>query len=163
MDQMQPNGENFFIRRYREADEDEVLRLWLKESLHSHTFLPARFWGDYRSMVKQIYLREWITYVAEKDGKIAGLISLTGNYVAALFVGSEYQRQGIGKALLGFIHKIQGSLFVDVYKENTPALNFYINYGFQPRREKEQPETGHTIITMFLATKKIGNKLTEND
>jgi hypothetical protein len=35
---------DFFIRRYREADQNEVLRIWLNESLNSHPFIPAKFW-----------------------------------------------------------------------------------------------------------------------
>jgi len=51
---------------------------------------------------------------------------------------------------MDFVHKSKGSLFVDVYKENTHARGFYEQYGFTQKREKIQPETGHTLITMYL-------------
>ncbi|RNC62961.1 MAG: putative N-acetyltransferase YjaB [Candidatus Dichloromethanomonas elyunquensis] len=140
----------FFIRRYRQADQDEVLRVWLKESLQSHSFIPAEFWKGYLDTLKYQYLPHGKTFIAERDGRIVGFISLIGNYVGALFVASEFQRQGIGRALLNFAHKSTGSLFVDVYKENIRALDFYTKFGFIIRREKIQQETGQPLITMYI-------------
>ncbi len=139
-----------FIRHYREADQSEILKIWLNESLNSHGFIPAQFWEGHLDLLKTKYLPESETYLAEINGRIIGFISLIGNYVGALFVENSHQRKGIGKALLDFAHKSKGSLFVDVYKENTNAVNFYTQYGFRPRREKVQPETGQIVITMWI-------------
>lgn len=144
---------NFYIRRYREADQAEVLRIWYKESLESHFFIPAKFWADHLEDLKNKYLPEAETFVAEGEGQILGFISLMGNYVGALFVDEKYQRQGVGKDLLDFAHKSKGSIFVDVYKENSQARMFYNKYGFEEKREKIQPETGHSVITMYVAEK----------
>ncbi|NLI91207.1 MAG: GNAT family N-acetyltransferase [Peptococcaceae bacterium] len=148
------NKQEFFIRRYRETDQEEVLKVWLRESLKSHSFIPAEFWKGYLDTLRNQYLPEWNTFVAEQDGQIIGFISLVGNYVGALFVSTEFQRQGIGSALLDFAYKTFGSLFVDVYKENIQALAFYKKIGFLARREKIQPETGQALITMFFGIKK---------
>lgn len=142
------SGDNFYIRRYREADQDQVLKIWFRESVDAHSFIPAKFWGDHMEDLKQKYLPESETFVAERDGQILGFVSLVGNYVGALFIDKKHQGQGVGKALITFAHKTKGSLFVDVYKENGSALGFYEKYGFQARREKIQPETGHVVITM---------------
>lgn len=144
--------QNFYIRRYREADQTEVLRIWYKESLSSHPFIPAKFWADHLETLKSKYLPESNTYVAESDGRILGFISFMGNYVGALFVDGIYQGQGIGRALVEFTHKSQGSMFVDVYKENAQGREFYNKYGFKERREKIQPETGHALITMHIGS-----------
>ena len=146
-------NKSFYIRRYREADRAEVLRIWYKESLESHFFIPAKFWAEHLEALKNRYLPEAETFVAESDGQILGFISLMGNYVGALFVDGKYQRQGIGWALVNFAHKSKGSRFVDVYKENSHARIFYKSYGFEEKREKIQPETGHTLITMYVGEK----------
>lgn len=140
---------DFFIRRYREADRDELLKLWFSGSVKAHPFIPAEFWRDYHEEVKNKYLPDSQIFVAEQDGRIAGVISLVGNYVGALFVDGKCQGQGIGSSLLAFARKTQGSICVDVYRENTSAREFYMNWGFRERREKLQPETGHILITMF--------------
>ena len=111
----------FYIRRYREVDQAEVLRIWYKESLNSHPFIPAKFWADHLELLKKKYLPESNTFVAEGEGQIVGFISMMGNYIGALFVDQAYQSQRIGSALVDFAHKSQGSMFVDVYKENTRA------------------------------------------
>lgn len=145
--------ENYLIRRYRENDQSEVIRIWYKESLESHSFIPARFWTEHLESLKKKYLPEADTFVAEIEGQVVGFISLMGNYIGALFVDAPYQKQGIGRALLEFVLSLKGSMFVDVYKENTNARDFYLKYGFEQRREKIQPETGHTVITMYLNKK----------
>lgn len=152
-----PKGYNgssdFFIRHYREVDQAEVLRIWHSESINSHGFIPAKFWEGHLDTLKNKYLPESETFVAERDGQIIGFISLIGNYVGALFVDGIYQRQGIGRTLLSFAHKLKGSLFIDVYKENSSAIDFYHKYGLKERRKKIQPETGHSLITMYVGPK----------
>ena len=144
---------SFYIRRFRETDQSEVLRIWYKESLDSHSFIPAKFWAEYLENLKQKYLPSADTFVAESEGRIFGFISLMGNYVGALFVDKQSQGQGIGGALVDFANQLKGNLFVDVYKENTRAHYFYEKYGFKEKREKIQPETGHALITMYLDNK----------
>lgn len=143
------NQSDFYIRRYREVDQNEILKIWYNESLRSHSFIPAKFWEGHLEDMKSKYLPQSETFVAEKDGEILGFISLVGNYVGALFVAKEHQRQGVGSSLVDFAHRIKGSLFIDVYKENTQAREFYNKYGFIERREKIQPETGQHIITLL--------------
>jgi len=140
----------FYIRRYRETDQRQIIRIWLNESIKAHPFIPAEFWENHVNAMQKRYLPVADTYVADSDGKILGFISIVGSYVAALFVDSNYQRQRIGWALMNFAHKIKGNLYVDVYKENFVAQQFYQAYGFKARREKVQPETGHTMLTMYI-------------
>lgn len=144
---------NFYIRRYRETDQEVVLRIWYKESLDSHSFIPAKFWADHLESLKQKYLPEAETFVAERDDQILGFISLMGNYIGALFVDKLSQGQGIGNELVAFALKLKGNLFVDVYKQNNMARDFYVKNGFDEKREKIQPETGHALITMYLDDK----------
>ncbi|NLP43319.1 MAG: GNAT family N-acetyltransferase [Peptococcaceae bacterium] len=140
----------FYIRRYRESDQNQIIRIWLNESLRAHSFIPAEFWEGHITTMQNKYLPEAETYVADSGGKILGFISLVGNYVAALFVDHSYQRQRVGWALMNFVHRIKGNLYVDVYKENLAAQQFYQSYGFQAKREQIQPETGHTMLTMYI-------------
>ncbi len=55
--------------------------------------------------------------------------------VHAIYVHSDYQGQGVGRALMdaAFDHprfKTANNIFIDVWGENKRALNFYLQYGF---------------------------------
>lgn len=59
-----------------------------------------------------------------------------------LYVHEDYQRKGIGRALLdaAFAHpEMQGAnrVFLDVLKENERAIRFYQNYGFTDTGSKD--------------------------
>lgn len=53
----------------------------------------------------------------------------------AVYIHSDYQGQGIGRALMdaAFDHPRFAqaeNIFIDVWEENTRALEFYLKYGF---------------------------------
>lgn len=146
------NGSDYdlLIRRYRESDNEKLLKLWYTASITAHSFIPADFWAQRINVVKNEYLPAAETYVAESRGEITGFISLMGNYVGALFVSEKHQGKGIGKALVEFARKLRGNLYVDVYKDNARAREFYKKCGFTEKREKLQEETGCSVITMML-------------
>ena len=55
--------------------------------------------------------------------------------VNAIYVSSEYQGRGIGRALMdaAFAHprfRNANNVFIDVWDENKRALDFYLKYGF---------------------------------
>lgn len=136
------------IRKYRESDQEELLKLWYDVSFVSHPFIPADFWAEHIEVLKEKYLPASDTYVAESKQRIVGFISLMGNYVGALFVADDYQNQGVGTKLLSFCRRLRGNLYVDVYKENARARDFYKRRGFLEKKEKNQEETGCQVITM---------------
>ncbi|MFA6807818.1 MAG: GNAT family N-acetyltransferase [Eubacteriales bacterium] len=143
----------FIIRRYRAKDEDNVLRIWYLTSLEAYPFILPQFWLEHIQIVKNEYLSQAEIYVIGKDNEIAGFISLMGNYVGALFIDSKYQKKGLGTVLLDYAEKLKNNLYVDVYKQNNIAMNFYKKYGFYEQREKLQIETGCMVTTMVLNRK----------
>lgn len=77
-------------------------------------------------------------------------ISEGNQAIHAIYVDSEYQSRGIGKALMdtAFRHpRITDAenVFIDVYEENTRALNFYRKYGFQPVGKVDVEVNGEVI------------------
>ncbi len=95
------------------------------------------------------------TLVAVVDNKIVGFASYLesrdedtnqSGEIMALYVLSQYQRNGIGKALMNAcLSELKGyqQIILWVLKENKKAINFYFNQGFTPDgKEKiflEQP------------------------
>lgn len=81
-----------------------------------------------------------ILWVAEKDGLVVGTVtSVEENdiqWVTALAVHPDFQRQGIGAALLAWVKNIadkkgQSTVLLDVEIENEQALTVYERAGFE--------------------------------
>jgi len=130
------------IRNYRETDLEEMVKIWYEASVHAHSFVPASFWALNKSAMKQKYLPLAENLVFEKEGKVAGFISLAGEKVCALFVAPEMQGEGAGRTLLEHAKTLKVKLSLKVYKENRNALRFYNKCGFVEVGEDIDESTG---------------------
>ena len=74
------------------------------------------------------YLPDSETYLAVKDGDIAGFIAMVENHLAAIFVKTDLQGQGIGKTLLNYVKDKRETIQLKVYKKNTKSVEFYKTY-----------------------------------
>jgi GNAT superfamily N-acetyltransferase len=76
--------------------------------------------------------------VAEKDGKIEGVIELKeGRHVAMLFISPEYQKQSIGRKLLSTAlnHAKVETITVSA---SLSSVHAYEQYGFECKGETEE-------------------------
>ena len=114
------------IRSYNSQDADRVIRIWLEASILAHHFIPAMYWIGKQDDMRNIYLPASNTYVFEDENTrlIQGFISMTGNYLAALFVIPESQGTGIGKALLEHVKERHTEITLNVYNKTT-YKNYY--------------------------------------
>lgn len=112
------------IRTMREDDIDKVMEIWYQENITAHSFIDKPFWKSSFDNVKKNISKSKI-YIKEQDGEIIGFIGLSGNYIEALFVKSNFQCKGIGKELLDYCKKIFWSLNLKVYEDNKSAVKFY--------------------------------------
>ena len=126
------------IRAYNPSDIDDVVKLWWKtwhqtfpEIKHpqSYSLWKTRFEND-------LTVRGSI-WVAEIENKIVGFMVVMEEEqeLNQLFVDSDYQNQGIGKAMLEKAKAIcpQG-LTLTTLQSNTKACLFYEKHGFKPCR-----------------------------
>ena len=98
------------IRGAKREDLKEIAEIMMEESAKE----PYNEKYTLRIAVKEVgEFFEDELYVAIEDGKIIGFVAsgVTSEndkrvYVNELWVGSDYQKRGIGKALLGFVEKI---------------------------------------------------------
>ena len=66
-------------------------------------------------------------YIFQEDNIIKGFIGIIEEeYIAGLFVKSEYQREGVGKKLIEYIKPKYRQLKLDVYSKNKNAIKFYV-------------------------------------
>ena len=99
------------------------------------------------------------TIVAEIDEAVIGFADFTEATddqkasVRALYILPEYQGRGAGSALIkDVLSKLEHAvtIYVDVEKENEPALAFYNRMGFVLEEEYSELFYGHTIHTVKL-------------
>lgn len=146
MNEMEKN----MVREFNNKDLDVVMKIWLDTNTKAHDFIPQNYWQNNYEEVKRM-LPEAEIFVYENNHKIQGFIGLMDHYIAGIFIDSECQSQGIGKALLDQAKKFYSDLSLQVYKNNEGAVRFYVREGFTLVREQMDENTGETELVMEWA------------
>lgn len=138
------------IRKYQPQDEDAVIHVWLEASVIAHHFIPRSYWEENAECMREIYIPQSETFVHTDDttGEVIGFISLSGDYLAAIFVDPARQGEGIGQALMAHTKTLKSKLELNVYQENTQAITFYKRQGFTIAREQTDEITGQKEYVM---------------
>ena len=120
---------DFTIKEYQTYNESEILSLYTSVGWTNYTNHPE--------MLKNAYANSLKTLGAYENEKLIGIIRVVGDghsvvFIQDLLVYPEYQRQGIGTALLKQIlqdykHVYQKHLFTDNTEKTIP---FYKSLGF---------------------------------
>lgn len=131
------------IRLINENDIDAVMDIWLKTNISAHYFIPENYWIGNFHAVKGDFLPKSENYIFTEDDTTKAFISIMeGQFIGALFVSMEYQKQGIGKKLIEHCKNIYDNLGVAVYVDNTKAKQFYENCGFVVKKEQRNRDSG---------------------
>ena len=139
------------IRKFREEDTTKVMTIWTKGNFEAHPFINKDYWLLNYNRVKDEYLKKSETYVYETEGEIKGFISILNNqYIGALFLKKEYQRQGIGRKLINFVKEKDkyDKLILHVYEKNIDAILFYTALGFKNQKIQIDKETNEKEYVM---------------
>ncbi|KAB2488218.1 GNAT family N-acetyltransferase [Priestia endophytica] len=116
----------------------------------------------YSHKMLQERIRQSVMLVAEYNGEIVGFANYSPikkenqSELSAIYIQPEFQRRGIGTALLTEgIKTLRGirEIFVNVEKENKVGTSFYKRKGFKIISEFDDNFDGHILKTvrMFLA------------
>lgn len=122
------------IRDYREADFPSIAALWAATDLGN----PAR--GDDSSVIHRTLVQGGIFLVVEasSSGHVIGSSWMTHDgrrlYLHHFGIAPQFQRQGLGKALLlaslARAKALGLQIKLEVHRENTAAVALYRNHGF---------------------------------
>ncbi|MGF1903339.1 N-acetyltransferase [Aliivibrio sifiae] len=140
------------LRKYNNKDINQVLKIWLSTSITAHHFIEVEFWKSQLENMRNIYIPASETYVFERENMIVGFYSLYGNHLAAIFVSTKEQGQGIGTILITHAKQQRKQLSLSVYKENEASYQFYLKQDFTITSEQVDKYTGHTEFTMKLSS-----------
>jgi putative acetyltransferase len=142
--------ETKLIRKYQPTDCHQLLDVWDRASALAHSFLSKEFIEQERHNIPKVYLPVAETWVWETNGQLVGFMALIGNEIGGLFVDPEFQRRGIGGALVEKAQSLRGDLVVEVFEKNLLGRAFYQKMGFQFLRQKFHEETGFEIMRLQL-------------
>lgn len=117
------------IRRMKISEIDEIGNIWLQSNLEAHNFIDKNYWQDNLIPVKEQFKQADIFVYAE-DKNVLGFVGLQDNYIAGIFVKSEFRSHSIGRQLLDYLKSNYSNLNLDVYDKNSRAVKFYQKNGF---------------------------------
>lgn len=140
------------IRKFKENDLNGIMRLWLETNIAAHGFADGNYWKINYDNVKRM-MPEATIFVFEENNFIKGFIGLNGNYIAGLFVETNSQSKGVGKALLNHIKEKNAELLLQVYKKNNRAVRFYLREGFVIDNEQIDKNTNEIELVMKCISK----------
>jgi len=113
-------------------DIDEIMQIWRNGNLTAHNFINRKYWFDNYEIVREEYLKKSDTWIYIEGDIIKGFVSvIDNNYIGALFVEKQFQRDGIGTILVKHCKNLYDKLSLKVYKKNEGAISFYNSMGFE--------------------------------
>ncbi len=120
---------DYNIKEYCEYNEQEILPLYESVGWINYTKKPKMLKGAYNHSLK--------SYAAYTEEKLIGVIRVVGDgysvvFIQDLLVYPEYQRQGIGAALLQRVMQEYQKVYqLHLFTENTEkTIDFYKSLGF---------------------------------
>lgn len=135
------------IRVLEEKDVDTVAKIWLETNIKAHDFIASNYWKEHYEIIKDMFLQAEV-YVYEIEKEIMGFIGLDKEYIEGIFVLDQYQKRGIGKALLNHVKARKEHLSLNVYQKNLNAILFYQREGFCVQYEDVDENTGEKEYRM---------------
>ena len=136
------------IREYRDTDLEQVLSAWENTQSLAHPFLPEAFQEQEKTNIREIYLPNAETWVAEENDHVVGFIALIGNEIGGLFVQPSHHGKKLGKRLVDKAQELHGYLVVEVFEKNNVGRKFYSRYGFTLIDQKVHRETGEAVLRL---------------
>ncbi|MGB2808548.1 MAG: GNAT family N-acetyltransferase [Sedimentisphaerales bacterium] len=112
-------------------DMARVADIWLNEITRVYDFVPdpEKFWRKRLDEMKEV-TRTAEGYVYEEDGLIKAFVTLKDQYIWDMVVDSQYQKKGIGTAMLNFLKEQKTSLALGIFQENQAGIEFFEKRGF---------------------------------
>ncbi len=123
------------IRPYKSEDFIPVTRLWRRS--REQAFPEFQRTKGHPFEADQAYFRDVILvnndiWVAEVDGRPAAFMAIAGDFIDQLYVEPDYQRSGLGKALLDHARNLSPEhLWLFTLQINANGRAFYEKNGFR--------------------------------
>jgi ribosomal protein S18 acetylase RimI-like enzyme len=112
----------------------------------THTPAEVQVWKRY------VVFPQQAVWVAEIDREIVGYASLEGRDLTNLYVHPDYQRRGVGSALLARVQAIASEgLQLWTFQQNEGAIRFYERNGFHVLRTTDGSENEERVPACLMS------------
>jgi putative acetyltransferase len=152
MNQHSPSSE-IEIRAYSKEDKNQVLEVWEKSVIATHTFLAHFDFIEIKALVKTIDFESLEVYCLVKNADVIGFIGVAECTIEMLFVLPEYIGKGLGKQLCDFALSKLHANKVDVNEQNENAFQFYEKMGFEIYERTKQDDQGRNYPLLRMKLK----------
>lgn len=125
------------IRAFRSEDLLETARVWHRSGIEEYTYTPFQDLDEAQAtqIFRDVIVKNCDIWVFEADGAIGGYLAMKASYIDRLYVDPDYQRTGIGSALIEYAKGLcPGGLELHTHEQNHRARKFYEARGFVPIR-----------------------------
>ena len=132
-----------------ESSYPAALDIWEASVIETHDFLKE---NDRLALKTEIptYFKYVDAYLWYDKNELIGFSGTNDNNLEMLFIHPKYFRKGYGTKILQYLIQEEDIRFVDVNKDNTDALNFYIKNGFKKYKESETDGQGRAYPIIHL-------------
>lgn len=138
------------IRRAREADFDEVARIWHDSwETVGVTEAPRESVSMLRARIPENIAGGWTLFVDESGGAVRAMMAIvkSDGRLDQLFVDPPYHGQGIGSALLALAkQEMPKGIGLRTAQKNKWAIAFYERHRFVHERNVGPPEYRYPIV-----------------
>jgi GNAT superfamily N-acetyltransferase len=120
------------IRPAVDTDADAVADVWLRSfSVTLPSVVRAHTDEEVRGWIRGHVIAELDTWVAEVDGQVVGLLTMSRGWLDQLYLLPEWRGHGIGDRLVELAKDRQPEgLELWTFQVNGPARRFYERHGF---------------------------------
>lgn len=94
---------------------------------------------------------ENLLYVLDTAQQIVAFMGIIGDKIEMLFVSPHMFHNGLGKALIQYACRHFHIRFVDVTRQNKPAIGFYEHLGFKTFAKSELDSEGNPFPILHMA------------
>ncbi|HEX6269578.1 MAG TPA: GNAT family N-acetyltransferase [Anaerolineales bacterium] len=131
-------SDELLIREYRPADFDALTILWRisrEKSMPEFQREKGHFFYEDRDYFRDHVLMKDQIWVVESENCLAAFIAMNQDFIDQLYIHPDYQRRGIGRALLEFARKVSPDhLWLYTLQANVNACAFYEQNGFMAEK-----------------------------
>ena len=133
-------------------DYNQALELWERSVLATHDFLAEK---DRQELKREIptYLNYVNAYLWYKEQELVGFSGTNGKNLEMLFLDPQYFNKGYGTEILQYLIHEENVCYVDVNKDNTSAMQFYLKNGFEQYSESPLDGQGREYPICHLKLK----------
>ena len=135
--------DQFAIREYRPEDFDAVTILWRisrEKSLPEFQREKGHFFYEDRDYFRDHILVNNQVWVVESENYLVAFMAMKRDFIDHLYIHPDYQRRGIGKALLDFARKRSPDhIWLYTLQVNVNARAFYEKNGFIAEKFRVSP------------------------